>query len=81
MEPNIRPVSGSRVMITKLRYKLLAIEQPDYQIAGAAGMHPTTLSNYAQGKQPISAKHLRSLCTLLKCEPEEIIGTMEVEIA
>jgi transcriptional regulator with XRE-family HTH domain len=60
---------------------LLSIEQPDYQIAAAAGMHPTTLSNYAQGKADMSAKHLQALCELFQCEPEEIMGTMEAEIA
>jgi transcriptional regulator with XRE-family HTH domain len=81
MTPDVRPVSGTRVRITRLRYKLLSIEQPDYQIAAAAHIHPTTLSNYAQGKKDLSPKHLRALCELLSCEPEEIMGSMEVEIA
>jgi DNA-binding Xre family transcriptional regulator len=81
MPPNVRPVSGTRMRITRLRYKLLSIEQPNYEIAAAAHIHPTVLSDYAQGKKDISVKHLRALCDLFECEPEEIMGTIEVEIA
>lgn len=81
MQPSVRPTSGSRVVITRLRFKLLSIQEPDYQVAAAAGIHPATLSKYAQGKQPMSAKHLQALCELFRCEPDEIMGNMEVEIA
>jgi transcriptional regulator with XRE-family HTH domain len=81
MQPTVRSVSGQLVTITRLRFKLLSISEPDYQVAAAAHIHPATLSKYAQGKQPMSAKHLQSLCELFKCQPDEIMGTMEVEIA
>jgi transcriptional regulator with XRE-family HTH domain len=68
------------VTITRLMLKLQQIEQPNYQIAAAANIHPTTLSEYARGKKPISAKHLVSLCRLFSCEADEIIGNIEVEV-
>ena len=72
---------GSKVKITKLQFKLLSIQQPNYQIAAAANIHPTTLSLYARGQKAISNKHLISLCKLFECEPDELIGMQEVEIA
>jgi hypothetical protein len=62
-------------------FKLMAIQQPNYQIAAAAEIHPTTLSMYARGTKPISAKHLVQLTRLFECDAEELLGTMEVEIA
>lgn len=70
----------NRVVITRLMLKLQQIEQPNYQIAAAANIHPTTLSLYARGKKPISAGHLVSLCRLFQCEAEELIGNVEVEV-
>lgn len=71
---------GDVVTITKLRLKLSQISEPNYVIAAMAHIHPTQLSDYAQGKKPLSAKHLVALCQLFKCDPEEIIGEVEVEI-
>lgn len=72
--------SGDRVVITKLMLKLQTTSEPNYKIAAAADMHPTTLSLYARGKQEISPKHMISLCKLFECEPEELIGNVTVEI-
>lgn len=74
---------GDRVVVTKLQLKLQQQSQPAY-IVGAAckpPIHPTTLSFYARGIKPISAKHLVALCELFECEPEDILGTIEVEVA
>lgn len=60
--------------------KLQSIEQPNYKVAAAADIHPSTLSEYARGIRPISAKNLISLCKLFQCEPDDIIGTVTVEI-
>lgn len=75
------PQSGERVIVTRLMLKLMSVQQPNYQIAAAAGIHPTTLSEYSRGKKDISAKHLVALTKLFECEPEEIMGSVEVEIA
>lgn len=72
--------SGDKVVITKLMLKLQTIEQPNYKIAAAADIHPSTLSEYARGHKPISAKNLISLCKLFQCEAEDLIGTVTVEI-
>ena len=71
---------GDRVFITKLMYKLLQCSEHNYIIAAAARINPYTLSRYARGHQPISAPHLIALCRLFECEPEELIGEMEVEL-
>lgn len=73
--------SGDRVVITKLMLKLLSVEQPNYIIGAAAHIHPTTLSHYARGRREISSRHLVALCKLFECEPDEILGEVEVEIA
>jgi hypothetical protein len=72
--------SGKRVVITKLMLKLQTIEQPNYIVGAACHIHPTTLSFYARGMKPITAKHLIELCKLFECEPEDLIGTVTVEI-
>ncbi len=60
--------------ITKLRVKLLASDLPDYQIAALAGIHPYTLSLYAQGKKSPKIEHLNSLAFVFSCPTDEILG-------
>lgn len=76
-----KPISGERVIVTKLMLKCMSVVQPNYQIAAAAGLHPTTLSQYARGVKPIKADHLVALCRVFECEPEDLLGDIEVEIA
>lgn len=71
---------GSRVTITRLMYKLSQVPEPNYVIGALCHIHPTTMSDYARGKRDMSPKHLNALCTLLECEPEEILGLIEVDI-
>lgn len=73
--------SGDRVVVTRLMLKLMSTEQPNYIIGAAAKIHPTTLSQYARGQKEISSKHLIALCKLFECEPDELLGEQEVEIA
>jgi transcriptional regulator with XRE-family HTH domain len=73
-------IPGDRVTITRLMLKLQQTRQPNYIIGAACGIHPTTLSLYARGKQPISAKHLIALCELFQCEADNLIGDVVVEI-
>lgn len=72
---------GDRVVITRLQLKLQSQKQPAYIVGAACGIHPTTLSFYARGIKPISAKHVVALCELFECEAEDILGTIEVEVA
>lgn len=72
--------TGDRVTITKLMLKLQSISRPNYQIAAALGIHPTTLSLYARGKKDISAAHLVSMCKFFECDAEELMGDIVVEI-
>lgn len=72
---------GDRVVVTKLQLKLQAQKQPNYIVGAACGIHPTTLSFYARGIKPISVKHVAALCELFECDPEDILGTIEVEVA
>lgn len=74
------PKTGDRVVITKLMLKLQSISRPNYQIAAALAIHPTTLSLYARGKKDISASHLITMCKFFECEPEDLLGNIEVEI-
>lgn len=71
---------GDRVVITKLMLKLQTTKQPNYIVGAACGIHPTTLSFYARGIKPISAKHLIALCKLFECEADDLIGNVTVEI-
>lgn len=66
------------VQITKLRVKVLSVPQPQYQIAALAGIHPSTLSSYVKGDKPILDKHLVALCDLFGCEPEDIMGEVDM---
>lgn len=72
--------TGDRVVISKLMLKLQSISRPNYKIAAALDIHPTTLSLYARGKKDISAQHLIAMCKFFECEPEDILGNIEVEI-
>lgn len=78
--PPAKHKSGDRVVITKLMLKLQTSSAPNYVIGAACHIHPTTLSRYARGQVDISSKHLIALCKLFECEPEEILGTITVEI-
>jgi hypothetical protein len=79
--PKDKPGSGERVIVTKLMLKLMSTDVPNYVVAAAAKIHPTTLSLYARGKKPISAAHLIALQRVFECEPDDLIGEIEVEIA
>jgi transcriptional regulator with XRE-family HTH domain len=76
-----QPERGSRIRVTRLLFKLQQIPEPNYVIAASMGIHPTTLSNYARGRKPISPKHLEQICRTFECEPEDVMGMIEVELA
>ena len=68
------------VTMTKLRYLILTLPQPQYEIAALARIHPSTFSSYCKGTRDIKADHLVALFELLKLEPEEILGWIDVEV-
>jgi transcriptional regulator with XRE-family HTH domain len=63
--------------ISNLKVKLLEDDLPAYQIAAKLGIHPSTLSAYALGKQVILPRHLRKLARYFKVPQAEILGTSE----
>ena len=67
--------------VTRLKLYMLSIDMPDYKIAAAAGIAPSTISEYQRGRREISAKHLIALCEVFDVQPEEIIGWTEVVVA
>jgi DNA-binding Xre family transcriptional regulator len=66
------------IEITKLKRLLMSVPRPQYQIAALAGIHPSTLSMYARGQALILDKHLVALCDLFQCEPEDVLGFVEI---
>ncbi len=64
--------------ITKLRVKLLTSDLPAFMIAGRSGVHASRLSEYSLGQKPIPAHHVVMLCKYFECEPEDIIGWMDI---
>jgi transcriptional regulator with XRE-family HTH domain len=63
--------------ITNLKVKLLEDDLPAWQIAAKVGIHPSTLSAYAQGRQTILPKHLRKLARYFHVPQSEILGTTQ----
>jgi DNA-binding Xre family transcriptional regulator len=66
-------------LMTKLRVRLYKETLPNYAIAVLCGMHPYTLSRYVNGR-PIKADHLVSICEVLNCNSDDVIGWEEVDL-
>lgn len=60
--------------LTKLRKETLKLDVPNYTIAGLAKIHPYTFSLYVNGKKEMSDKHIKALCKVLGCTPDDILG-------
>lgn len=73
------PLTVGPGRVSKLRMKLLEYRGQVYEkeIAIACGMHPTRLSEYANGKKGIPVHHLMALCQYFDCSPNEIQGEAE----
>ena len=69
-----------KVRITNLKARLLGHELPAYMIAAAAGIDPSTLSEFARGKRQIPVYYRRRLAEVLGCDPDELIGDQEYEL-
>lgn len=59
---------------TKLLARLERCGFPRFVVAGNAGIHPTTLGEYANDKRLIPPRHLQALAELLDCEPRDLRG-------
>lgn len=69
-----------KVRITNLKALLLAHPLPAYMVAAAAGIDPSTLSEFARGRRPISVYYRRRLAEVLECEPDDLLGDQEYEL-
>lgn len=63
--------------VSKLRLKVLEYGGPGYMVAALCGFAPARLSEYMLFQREIPVGHLRELCRILKCEPDEILGEVE----
>lgn len=78
MEAIPNPDGSFTYRITKIKKVLLETDVKAYQIAAAAGIHPTTLSNYTLGRKDISQDHLISLCKVLDCSRKTSLDGMRL---
>lgn len=62
------------VELTRLRVMILQDGRPAYVIAASAGIHPTTLSQYAKGERSFTQKNLAKLCKEFNCNEDDLIG-------
>lgn len=68
------------VELTRLRVLILSDGRPAYQIAASAGIHPTTLSQYANGQKAFTQKNLAKLCKEFNCDEDDLIGWYEFSL-
>lgn len=64
-------------MITRVRKLILEQPLPQYALAAAIGIHPSTLSNYGLGRAPITNTHLIKMCRYFQIPPEQILGYVD----
>jgi len=60
-------------MLTKLKVRLIMTEEKRYMLSARAGMHPSRLSQLANGNARPSDDEARRLAEVLNCEPEDIL--------
>lgn len=72
--PIQHPDGTATVQETNLLHLLRTTGLPNYQVGALAGIHHSVMSNYVQGKRDISIKHMKALCKVLGCSPEDILG-------
>jgi hypothetical protein len=65
------------VEIPRLFLAVAGASVPQYVVAGACRIHPSTLSDYCAGKAP-KLKHLRALAEYFDCEMEDLSGWMTI---
>lgn len=65
------------IRMTKLRYKLINCNVPQYRISGITGVHPSRISEYSLNQKKIPPHHLIALAQFFECEPEDLIGMVD----
>jgi plasmid maintenance system antidote protein VapI len=64
-------------MVTKLARAIALAGRPGYKVAADAGLQPWQLSEYVNGRKPISPVHLARLAETLDADPEDLVGLIE----
>lgn len=65
--------------ITRLHKRIIELDVPANVIAEKAGIKQTRLSEYRHNKRKMPMGHVMVLCEVLGCNPEEIMGDVEVD--
>lgn len=65
--------------VTRLHKKIIELDIPATIIAERAGIKLPRLSEYRHNKRRIPMGHLIVLCEVLQCEPDDLMGTVEVD--
>lgn len=73
------PHSPASSVITRLHKRIIELDVPANVIAEKAGIKQTRLSEYRHSRRKMPMGHVMVLCEVLACEPEEIMGTVEVD--
>jgi hypothetical protein len=58
---------------TKLARLIIATGRPAYQIAGEANLKDWQLSAYYHGRTRPPMLHLRRICAVLECDPDDVL--------
>lgn len=66
-------------MISRLQKRLIADGRQFKDIAVAAGFKQPRLSDYVHGRRVMPMQHLISLCEVLHCNPDDLIGEDEFD--
>ena len=64
-------------IVTKVRLRLMDDGRPQYVIAADIGVPASRMSDYALGRRTIPQKHVFRFCTVLNCNPEDLLGYAE----
>ena len=76
-------MTSKTIRVTKLKMLILELNDDgirQYQIAGACGIHPSSLSAYCLGTRNITRKHLRALKSYFGLDDEDILGWEEITL-
>lgn len=73
------PIGVRPLRVSKLTMRLNEQGGPHYVVAEAAGFSKSRLSEYQSGARSIPPHHVIAICEVLRCTPDEILGTEEVD--
>lgn len=78
--PHLSVSSDSqRSTISRLHKRIIELDVPANVIAEKAGIKQTRLSEYRHNKRKMPMGTVIVLCEVLQCEPEDIMGDVEVD--